>query len=70
MKMYVCPEQYRKSSVKLLLCRRTMIALSLSETAPVVKLMQAVCLHQKYCPLSKRAENTDEAVKCYESISP
>ena len=66
---YFCPYQYRKAGVRLLLCKGIMKRLGIQETASVVQLAQAYCAHQKFCPVSRRVENTEQARGCYESLS-
>ena len=64
---YVCPNQVRIKNVKLLLCRRFMkenVDYSIKANYSTV-----ICGAQKYCPHTKRAENTEMAKKCYKNQS-
>lgn len=66
---YKCPLQERRNGVKPLLCKGAIKRLGIPKNAPVAVLMQAYCAFQHYCPTTRRAENTDSAKKCFDSLS-
>lgn len=62
--MYVCPNAVRAKTISLLLCRALMTqGVNYKEKKNA---LQAVCAFQRYCPLTKRAENLDNARGCFE----
>lgn len=61
--MYVCPNAIR-TALPFLMCR-----LLMKDGADYTKSdvgATAFCAYQHYCPNTRRAENTDNAKKCYE----
>lgn len=62
-KNYICPYQVRINGLRFILCSDMMkdgINYSIRENARL-----ALCGSQKFCPLTKTAENTENAKKCY-----
>lgn len=61
---YVCPSAIRKNIFDFLMCEHLKedgVDYNLKENA-----RKASCIHQHYCPCTKRSENTAQYRECYE----
>ena len=64
MPKYICPYQYRHAQHRFLMCKRLLE--HVERIQDPIEAVKAYCPYQKHCSCTARAENTEEAILCYE----